>query len=148
MKSVGFLAMQNPLRQNVIQEDPNASKGESCHAGEHDEDSAQQENVHQQVRQIIFLALIGVLVPGDVGFVVHRTQQRARFSGRNRAGRDHDDGTGALVEDRPCSRGRTSGLRLRVGLVGRINPSQMFGRQLRRRILQSASGWRCPSEVW
>ena len=72
--------MQNPLRQNVVQKDSNASKSESGDAREYDQNSAQQKNVNQQVPQVIFLALKCVFVPGDVCFVVHRAQKAARFA--------------------------------------------------------------------
>ena len=76
--------MQNPLRQNVVQKDSNASKSESGDAREYDQNSAQQKNVNQQVPQVIFLLLaagaVFVFVPGDVSFVVHRAQKAARFA--------------------------------------------------------------------
>ena len=121
MKSLVLLAVQHPLRQNAIEEDPNPSKRQPRHGCEHDQNPAQQENVQQQVGQIVFLALIGVLVPGDVSFVVHRTQERARFSLRNRAGAITTMGPVRLSKTR--ARNRRSDFRAAscVGLSGRID---------------------------
>src|SRR5579863_6247807 len=72
---LGLVGMaENRTGEKPPQENASAAKGKSRGQRERAHDDAQNNNVHEQVGDVVFLIEVGVLVPGDAGDQIQRTE--------------------------------------------------------------------------
>src|SRR5207244_12599818 len=67
------------FRQDSLYEHPNTSEGKASHSGKGNQDRTQDDDIHQEIREVVFLSDISVLVPGDISVIVHGGEQRLAF---------------------------------------------------------------------
>src|SRR5882757_6863309 len=90
---------KNRAREKSSQQNPRATEGHSGRQRESAHDDAQDNDVHQQVRNIVLLVEISILIPSDAGVVVHGAEKRLGVALRKRSGCDRNDGPGALIKE-------------------------------------------------
>jgi len=83
---------KNSSRKHTSGEYSNAAKSNSCDQSEANNDETQNDDIHQKVREIVSLGEMRVLVPGDVGVIIHRRQQRLGLGLRERTSYHHPIG--------------------------------------------------------
>src|SRR5580698_4065377 len=81
------------------QKNASAAKGDSSSQRYRSHDDAEKNDVDQQIGDVVFLVEVRVLVPGNAGRPVHRTQQSLRVAFGNRARGNCNDWPRALIEE-------------------------------------------------
>ena len=69
-------AIEQSVRKKAPSQYPDAPKSDARHDGEGSNDEAKIDDVDDQVAGIIFSREESILVPGDVGFVIYRSEKR------------------------------------------------------------------------
>ena len=81
-----LFAVEKSFRDDALNEYPQAAKCETSNQREDHEYGAEYEGIPHQVANVVLLVEKSILVPGDVGFVVDRSEQRLGFARRERSG--------------------------------------------------------------
>src|SRR5690348_10792706 len=71
-----FRTVENPVRKQTLYDQPKAAKRQSRTDRNSNNDPRQQNDVHNQRRDIVAGIEIGVLVPGYVGIVIYRSEKQ------------------------------------------------------------------------
>src|SRR5579871_4475181 len=88
-----------PSRKKFTSRNPEASEGKSSRQEDGAPDDAKKNDVDQQIGNVIFLVEVGVLVPGDAGVIVHRTQKHLGIAGGKWPGCNGDNRSGPFSEE-------------------------------------------------
>src|SRR5438128_6734903 len=118
-----------PARQHSPESYPKPTKRYASNETKSDQNSAQDDDIHEQIRKIVLLVEQCVLVPCDICVVIHRAKQRSRVARRQRPCSNRQQRPTAFVKEWRnigcCVRGTT--LRRMRG----IEPSHVFSCNLR-----------------
>src|SRR5438094_4939070 len=126
---------QQPIGENALDQNSDTPKRDARNESKRHQNSSQNERIKHEAANVVLLVEESVLVPGYVSVVVYRCEQRFRFTLGERPGSNGDNRASAFSEEwleiHNC---RAPGFLPRVLRMGRIDPAQILGGDLRRRI--------------